>query len=149
MIQLKDITNTVCLNIKFIDYFYEKKISENLIQIDFELITPNRIFKYSANEVLTLWPVVIITFIQNLKLLIDGTVKEVNFYHHDMFMLFDIKRFDEPDEDGIEFMIKFPSGVYYGAESAGYIEAIIFTVNNKILVEFLIALEAELTQLLN
>ena len=149
MIQLKDITKNVCLNIQFIDYFYEKKISENLIRIDFELITPNRIFEYSSNKVLTLWPIVVTTFIQNLKLLLDKKVPEIDFYHDQMFMLFEIKRFEMPDENGIQFIIKFPAGIYYGTDSAGYDEAIIFTVNDEILTGFLIALEAELTQLLN
>ncbi|MCH7314199.1 hypothetical protein [Acinetobacter sp. ANC 3882] len=134
----------VSLNLELLKSVYDETLKQTVIQINFQVVTPNRIYSYIHNSGLILWKIALESLLKELKQLHLREVKEVSFYPVDMYFIFEIERFDVPDDTGIQWSVKFPSGIHYGVESAGYEEAIIFVINDSSLRNFIDGLEKEL-----
>lgn len=137
----------ISLNLGLLKSAYDETLGQTIIQIDFKVITPNRTYSYINHVGLILWKIALESLLKELKQLHLREVKEVFFYPVEMYFIFEIERFDVPDDTGIQWSVKFPSGIYYGAESAGYEEAIIFVINDSLLKDFIDDLEKELANI--
>lgn len=137
----------ISLNLELLKSFYDETLGQTVIQIDFKVITPHRTYFYRNHIDLILWKIALESLLNELKQLHLKEVKEVSFYPVDMYFIFEIERFDAPDDTAIQWSVKFPSGIYYGAESAGYEEAIIFVINDSLLKDFIDGLDKELANI--
>ena len=135
----------ISLNLELVESFYDEFLEQTLIRIDFKLITPHKIYSYENRPNLILWKIALESLLKNLKQLNLGEVNEISFYPIDMYFIFEVERFDPPDNDRIQWSVKFPSGIHYGEEKAGYEEAIIFRIDDSLLQQFIKDLERELT----
>lgn len=142
MVQFENIDKNVLLVFNLINYM--KDIEK--IEIIFELKVKNKEHRsYTVSSRMTKQEVIFL--LNNLKGIYDREVDKFEFYPFDMFAIFNISRYHDPDADIIEWTVKFVSGVLYGPEHSGFSEAIIFRVDDEIIRQFVQDFESYLTSM--